>query len=222
MGSADPETQINQTTINDLEKVFSVSPDRIAHSAPVRCASDSREIVAEGYCIAAPDAAAESLDQTLLKQIQQITQLGVKIEGQHLSRCDLAGILEGFAKVVRGEPADKEVVDRSAEIDGLRKVLVNAQDTIIKLLSEQVHDRAQIASLEARLKFLPDLQAQVDRALAAAAEAEHVHRELKSVRFELDTFRRTRLRTDFYKPRRIRSWWSWVCGRALSAESAND
>jgi hypothetical protein len=222
MRSADQQPPISQT-IQDLEKVFSSSPDPVAFSPSIKCPSDIKEVTAEGYCIAQPETSPEPFDQTLLKQIQQITQLGVKIEGQHLSRVDLAGILEGFAKVVRGDQAVQvtpaAVDGRSQENEDLRRLLVNAQETIIKLLSEQVTDRARLATMEAQLKFLPDLQAQADRAMAVASEAEVFRRELKSVRFELDTFRRTRLRTDIYRPRRIRSWWSWVTGRVLTSDA---
>lgn len=217
MRSAEPQPAIHQT-IQELEKVFSASPVATTAPTPIRCAPDIKEVTAEGYCVASPDEVAEPLDQTLLKQIQQITQLGVKIEGQHLSRGDLAGILEGFAKVVRGDQTTALANERQEESEELRKLLVNAQETIIKLLSEQVTDKSRLATMEAQLKFLPDLQAQADRALAVADEAEHFRRELKSVRFELDTFRRNRLKTDYFKPRRIRSWWSWVTGRVLTGE----
>jgi hypothetical protein len=217
MRSAEPQPAIHQT-IQELEKVFSASPGGVAGPTPIRCTPDIKEVNAEGYCVGSVDEESEELDQSLLKQIQQITQLGVKIEGQHLSRGDLAGILEGFAKVVRGDQTAANANERQGENEELRKLLVNAQETIIKLLSEQVTDKSRLATVEAQLKFLPDLQAQADRALAVADEAEYFRRELKSVRFELDTFRRTRLKTDYFKPRRIRSWWSWVTGRVLSAD----
>lgn len=218
MRSADPQPPMSQT-IQDLEKVFSCSPDQVAIAPSARCSTDIKEIHPDTFCAAVADAVAEPVSEALLKQIQQITQLGVKIEGQHLSRADLAGILEGFARVVRGDQAPMAVDERAKENEDLRKLLVNAQETIIKLLSEQVSDRSKMATMEAQLKFLPDLQAQADRALSVATEAEYFRRELKSVKFELDTFRRNRLRTDNYKPRAIRSWWSWVTGRVLTTDS---
>src|SRR5271170_392870 len=141
MRSPEYQPPINQT-IQDLERVFSSSGDPITTQPAVICHPDINEATAEGYCVAAPDTVpSEPFDQTLLKQIQQITQLGVKIEGQHLSRDSVAGILEGFAKVVRGDQLASPAQEDARETGELRRLLINAQETIIKLLSEQVADR---------------------------------------------------------------------------------
>lgn len=89
-----------------------------------------------------------------------------------------------------------QIDDRTAEIEGLRNLVIEAQDTIIKLLTDRVEDRAKIAALESQLKLLPDLQAQADRAMAVAIRTEEYRSDLTKVKFELDRFRLHRVRTE--------------------------
>lgn len=148
-----------------------------------------------------------------------------------VSKADLVNVLEGFVHLVKNSmpPAELQnpatisfepppvsrvtaisVDDKTAEVEELRCLLVEAQETIIRLLTERVEDRAKISALETELKLLPDLQSQADRALAVAMNTEDFRRELTKVKFELERVRLTRVRTELQKNRR--SWWSGVRG----------
>ena len=77
--------------------------------------------------------------------------------------------------------------------------MIEAQDTIIKLLTDRVEDRAKIAGLETQLNILPDLQAQADRAMMVAVRTEDYRSELTKIKFELDRFRLHRVRSEVEK-----------------------
>jgi hypothetical protein len=94
---------------------------------------------------------------------------------------------------------DVQVNDRTAEIESLRNLVIEAQDTIIKLLTDRVEDRARIAGLETQLNILPDLQAQADRAMMVAVKTEDYRSELTKIKFELDRFRLHRVRSEVEK-----------------------
>ena len=91
---------------------------------------------------------------------------------------------------------EAHIDDRTVEIDSLRGLVIEAQDTIIKLLTDRVEDRSRIATLEAQLQLLPDLQAQADRAMSVAVRTEEYRTELTKMKFELDRFRLFRVRVE--------------------------
>jgi hypothetical protein len=137
-----------------------------------------------------------------------------------VSRQDLVNLLEGFVGVLKAEPAansgtaieaarefsvaivnspkleEAQVNDRTQEIESLRNLVIEAQDTIIKLLTDRVEDRAKIAALQTQVTLLPDLQAQADRAMAAANKTEDYKNELTKIKFEMDRFKLFRVRTE--------------------------
>lgn len=151
-----------------------------------------------------------------------------------LSRGDLVNVLEGFVNLIRNtddlsdarnfQPAPLDfdptrqttkinpihVDDKTLEVEELRCLLVEAQETIIRLLTERVEDRARISQLETELKLLPDLQAQADRAIAVAMNTDDFRRELTKVKFELERVRLTKVRQDLQRTRR--SWWAGMRG----------
>jgi len=140
-----------------------------------------------------------------------------------VSKKDLVSLLEGFVRIIKTDEestvspvtaatqtpgtgielsrgnmvvAETRVDDRTVEIDQLRGLVIEAQDTIIKLLTDRVDDRSRIATLEAQLALLPDLQAQADRAMSVAVRTEEYRTELSKMRFELDRFRLFRVRIE--------------------------
>ena len=116
----------------------------------------------------------------------------------NVSKAELAKILEGFAQVLRADPSYSSVTyaDHMGEITQLKALLLEAQETIINLLNDRVYDRAKLARLEAEVRFLPDLQAQANRAMNLAQHSESVQAELAHVRSEVERLRTSYMRTD--------------------------
>lgn len=147
-----------------------------------------------------------------LKQLPANTMVGAS---DKVSRKALVNLLEGFVDVLKSEsepdeegrqyrvelvssvkPVEAHVDDRTQEIENLRSLVIEAQDTIIKLLTDRVEDRAKIATLETQVALLPDLQAQADRAMAAAVKTEEYRTELTKIKFEVDRFKLFRVRSE--------------------------
>jgi hypothetical protein len=162
-------------------------------------------------------AAQESVSENPESEDRSITAVKDLVTGDdRVSKKDLVQLLEGFVNILRTDstnlPAplnansspstgvalmqDVQVNDRTAEIESLRNLVIEAQDTIIKLLTDRVEDRARIAGLETQLNILPDLQAQADRAMMVAVKTEDYRSELTKIKFELDRFRLHRVRSE--------------------------
>ena len=134
-----------------------------------------------------------------------------------VSKKDLVQLLEGFVSILRTDTPnlpvhantssstaitlaqDVQINDRTAEVESLRNLVIEAQDTIIKLLTDRVEDRARIAGLETQLSIVPDLQAQADRAMMVAIKTDDYRSELTKIKFELDRFRLHRVRSEVEK-----------------------
>jgi hypothetical protein len=151
-----------------------------------------------------------------------------------VSKRDLVSLLEGFVRIIKTDEGETggatgtgtgielsrdrglmineaRVDDRPVEIDQLRGLVIEAQDTIIKLLTDRVEDRSRIATLEAQLNLLPDLQAQADRAMSVAVRTDEYRTELTKMKFELDRFRLFRVRVEAEQKKgsvfnRIQKW----------------
>ncbi len=154
---------------------------------------------------------AEPEEESLSKN--EITAVKNLVTGDdRVSKKDLVQLLEGFVSILRTDTQSElvpysqtpqrtevHVNDRTVEVDSLRNLVIEAQDTIIKLLTDRVEDRARIAGLETQLSILPDLQAQADRAMMVAVKTEDYRAELTKVKFELDRFRLFRVRSEVEK-----------------------
>jgi hypothetical protein len=133
-------------------------------------------------------------------------------DDDRVSRSDLVTLLESFVSVLRkdGDAGAKfnlakaqqlvaaqeelkfhdiRVEDKTQELEEMRRLVIEAQETIIKLLTDRVEDRARIATLETELRLLPDLQDQADRAMSVAFKTEEFRSELHKVKFELERYR---------------------------------
>lgn len=165
-------------------------------------------------------------------------------EEDRVSRTELIGLLEGFVTILRkdGTPApsmsltkaqqmmvpaaeevrtqDIQVEDKTQELEEMRRLVIEAQETIIKLLTDRVEDRARIATLETELRLLPDLQEQADRAMSVAFKTEEFRSELHKVKFELERYRFANVRGHIDRgPRfwvtRVRRWFLKAQGLTL-------
>jgi len=184
--------------------------------------------------LAPAEECADTADQISAGQSSDIVSQPASGETK-ITRSDLVSVLESFVTLIKNsddlsgskelavreqlsfEPAPVQpqrltvhVDDKTAEVDELRCLLVEAQETIIRLLTDRVEDRAKIAQLETELKLLPDLQAQADRAIAVAMNTDDFRSELTKIKFELERVRLSKVRHDIQRNRR--SWWGGMRG----------
>ncbi len=172
---------------------------------------------ATAHCVAGLDTQQggdSSVDLSVLQQLQHVTKSEPANEVAAVSKVDLAGILEGFARVLRGDVLSSEMTtsDHSGEIAQMKELLLEAQETIITLLNDRVFDRAKIARLEAEVRLMPDLQAQAHRAMGLAMRSEDFHKELSDVRSEMERLRASYVRNET-ATRTSRSLWQRIFGQ---------
>jgi hypothetical protein len=79
-----------------------------------------------------------------------------------------------------------KVSDRTDEIDELKSLLIEAQETIIKLLTDRVEDRSKIAMLEAQIKYLPMQRYTETHADQLRSENETMRMEISKVQTALN------------------------------------
>lgn len=140
-----------------------------------------------------------------------------------VSRSELIQIMEGFVELVKNSDDSDEgnelsfappkievrdvvsAADQAAEIAELRTLLVEAQGTIIRLLTDRVDDRARLASMQNEIRLLPDLKAQSERAMAIAFTAEEFKAEFAKVKLEIERMKLTKMRGEVDQA--SRPWW---------------
>ncbi len=147
-----------------------------------------------------------------------------------VSKAELVNVLESFVGLIKADMMpvattnnmDFSVVaqgpekvsavsvdDKTQVIEELRNLLLDAQETIIRLLNDRVDDRANMARLEAELRLLPDLQNQADRAIAVAINTDDFRSDLTKVKFELERLRLAKVREEVGNKR---GFWTGVRG----------
>ena len=140
-----------------------------------------------------------------------------------VSRSELIQIMEGFVELVKNSDESDEynelsfappkievrdvvaAADQTAEIAELRTLLVEAQGTIIRLLTDRVDDRARLASMQNEIRLLPDLKAQSERAMAVAFTADEFKAEFAKVKLEIERMKLTKMRGEIDQA--SRPWW---------------
>jgi hypothetical protein len=158
-----------------------------------------------------------------------ITALAKLSDTETISKAELVNVLESLVGAIRGDMAltttnnmdfsvaaqgpEKvsavSVDDKTAVIEELRGLLLEAQETIIRLLNDRVDDRANLARLETELKLLPDLQNQADRAIAVAINTDDFRSDLTKVKFELERLRLAKVRDELGNKK---GFWTGVRG----------
>ncbi|MBX9772690.1 MAG: hypothetical protein K2X29_15030 [Candidatus Obscuribacterales bacterium] len=190
---ADEREPISQTSLSDETANFHVASSRLSRSLEMRA----------------------SFYQTFLSYIQQFTRPELNVEVSRAFKAELASLFESFAKVLRNEASLSD--QDESESDDLRKQLVDAKDQIISLLTERASDQVRITQLETELKFLPDLQAQADRALTLADSASKVQDSLQDLRLQLNDAHLSRMRHKLHRGK-PRSWWSKVASHFVHVD----
>lgn len=181
--------------------------------------SDSEEIViidGEKNLVSEETVAlpAQTPDGEPLYHMNSLARLG---DSETISKAELVNVLESFVGLVKGGmlpaatvnnldfsvsvPGPEKISavsvdDKTAVIEELRGLLLEAQETIIRLLNDRVDDRANLARLETELKLLPDLQNQADRAIAVAINTDDFRSDLTKVKFELERLRLAKVREE--------------------------
>ncbi len=147
-----------------------------------------------------------------------------------VSKAELVNVLESFVGLIKADmmpvsttnnidfsvavqgPEKISAVsidDKTAVVEELRDLLLEAQETIIRLLNDRVDDRANMARMEAELRLLPDLQNQADRAIAVAINTDDFRSDLTKVKFELERLRLAKVREEVGNKR---GFWTGVRG----------
>lgn len=240
MSTPQPIEEQDRASLDGLDGVFSTETETEIKQ-PSEQEENQEEIQDKqepGTALSPPEADEESEDESDASSFVGATD--------KVSRSDLISLLEGFVgilkrdgdinggaalNVLRGSQAeelkftDVDIEDKTAELEDMRRLVIEAQETIIKLLTDRVEDRARIASLETELKLLPDLQEQADRAMAVAFKTEEFRSELHKVKYELEKNRIASVRKDMYKgPRgmmtRVRHW--FIKAQGLSIRNFED
>lgn len=181
--------------------------------------NDQNQSVSENQ-IEATDTNSLGETHELPAPVQQMPESGKP----KVSRAELIQIMEGFVELVKNSddsdginqlsfaPPSIEVrdivspTDQAAEIAELKTLLVEAQGTIIRLLTDRVDDRARLATLQNEVKLLPDLKAQSERALSVAFTAEEFKAEFAKVKLEIERMKLTKMRSEVDNA--SRPWWS--------------
>lgn len=232
---------------SSVGSVIESSPEAISETASETSSETVSETVSETALDASPETVADAAVSNVVDQMEkQLPALGTMIGAyDKVSRKELVSLLEGFVNVLKDDTDESseadsgreyklelvnktksveatQIDDRTAEIESLRNLVIEAQDTIIKLLTDRVEDRAKIATLETQVKLLPDLQGQADRAMAAAVKTEEYRTELTKIKFEMDRFRLFRVRTEEAQGgslwMRIRRWFMPKASREAAGE----
>lgn len=181
--------------------------------------NDQNQSVSENQ-LEATDTNSLGETHELPAPVQQMPESGKP----KVSRAELIQIMEGFVELVKNSddsdginqlsfaPPSIEVrdivspTDQAAEIAELKTLLVEAQGTIIRLLTDRVDDRARLATLQNEVKLLPDLKAQSERALSVAFTAEEFKAEFAKVKLEIERMKLTKMRSEVDNA--SRPWWS--------------
>ncbi|MCW5821247.1 MAG: hypothetical protein KIT34_00500 [Cyanobacteria bacterium TGS_CYA1] len=227
MTTSDASSAPKGVTSESIEKLFVEESKKDSEAAkPVEEPTEERvevelksvlpsEKVEEVDCN--PETISENKSTESSDKLAQIN--GEQVD--KVSRNELVTFLEGFAKMLRKDGGDLPapiapdtkldlthpqleeiriiIEDKDQEIADLRRSLVEAQDTIIKLLTDRVEDRAKIASQDMELKLIPDLQEQTDRAMRLAYKTDELKADMAKVKYELDRNRIANVRSGVYQ-----------------------
>ena len=164
-----------------------------------------------------------------------ITQPQQAEESDHVTKADLVRVLESFVNVIK-ETTEKhdrgvhanlpsplnfepqvaesmvEIIEsKNAEIDELKSLLVEAQSTIITLLTDRVDDKAKIATFESQMRYLPDYERlHTPPGELPHSDSEELRADLTKVKAELQTIKNTAFKTSLDKPTKWPGFKAWL------------
>jgi hypothetical protein len=218
------------STISNKGKAFSGTTEARKEQTPGEAGDEQDVAQGEAKEISAESGADVHVDHF-------ITQSEQSDDNEHVTKADLVRVLETFVNVIKEtqekqnshhanlpspldfDPGNREAVaemlaSKNAEIDELKSLLVEAQGTIITLLTDRVDDKAKIATMESQLRYLPDYQRL--HALPAAKPApvadtdnEDLRADLTKVKAELQNIKNSAFKSNLDnapKPQGIKAW----------------
>jgi len=144
------------------------------------------------HIITSSDQSAISKDE-LVKILE--AAVSVIMDSSKAAHANLPQVIPSETAHSIAPQAQALLQERDSEINELKTLLVEAQSTIIKLLTDRVEDRSKLATLESQAKFLPDFQktnAQAMGAAMSAANNDILLRDLGKVKAEVERLKGSR------------------------------
>ncbi|HEY9754969.1 MAG TPA: hypothetical protein V6C97_07410 [Oculatellaceae cyanobacterium] len=222
------------STISNRETASSKEPENKATEASEAC--EEQEM---------PQAEAKEISPGSGDNVQIdhfITQSEQSDDNEHVTKADLVRVLETFVTAIKEtqekqnvhanlpsplnfDPANHEVMAellsvKNAEIDELKNLLVEAQGTIITLLTDRVDDKAKIATMESQLRYLPDYQRlHTPPSPVPAVDSDELRADLTKVKAELQNIKNTAFKTNLDNAPKWQGIKGWLAKFVSSKES---
>lgn len=226
---------IDEYALNSVREKADSEVTSSAHTVQAEKESDQHEVAqAEAKEISAPGQSAKvAIDHIVTQSSDQATT----VQNGFISQSDLVTVLESFVNVVFegrfapphsnlpmsieptsqvSAPLIAQLEEKNTEINDLKTLLVEAQSTIIKLLTDRVDDRSKIASLESELKLLPDLQRGRHAAFPSPTDAETLRDDLSKLQAEVDRLSQSPILVSLIKAKMPLSGWLSDVGSSLA------
>jgi hypothetical protein len=144
------------------------------------------------HIITSTDESAISKDE-LVKILE--AAVTVIMDSSKAAHANLPQVIQSETSHSIAPQAQALIEEKDSEINELKTLLVEAQSTIIKLLTDRVEDRSKLATLESQAKFLPDFQRTNAQAMASsmsAANNDILLRDLGKVKAEVERLKGSR------------------------------
>jgi hypothetical protein len=226
----------NNQSVGDLKDTDSLGSPSHAHAEisfpealtePELAQAEAKEISAEpndnvqiDHFITQPDEEDSDDNEPVTKsELVKVLETFVSLMRESKEKVDEdvhINLPSRLPKEYQPTPAEEigEIIDaKDAEIDDLKNLLVEAQSTIITLLTDRVEDKAKLATLEAQMRYLPDYQRMQTPpseapASAASLDADDLRADLTKVKAELLTIKNTAFKAGFDKTAKwsFKSW----------------
>jgi hypothetical protein len=192
----DEKKQKQQKTESPAETEISTGAD----DEPELAQAEAKEISGEtstgsvkiDHIITSSDERAISKDE-LVKILE--AAVTVIMDSSKVAHANLPQVIPSETAHSIALQAQALIQEKDSEINELKTLLVEAQSTIIKLLTDRVDDRSKLATLESQAKFLPDFQrtnAQAMGVAMSAANNDMLLRDIGKVKAEVERLKGSR------------------------------
>jgi hypothetical protein len=183
-----PESQDSQSSEDDQELAHAEAKEISDETSTGRIKID--------HIITSSD---ESEDSTAISrdELVKILEAAVSVimDSSKAAHANLPQVIPSETSHSIAPQAQALIEEKDSEINELKTLLVEAQSTIIKLLTDRVEDRSKLATLESQAKFLPDFQRSNAQAMGVAMSAANndiLLRDLGKVKAEVERLKGSR------------------------------
>lgn len=223
MNSLQEEYFSQETSLPDLRSPFN-SIDQNPEPNSAQASATAPAIEPESFRKEATAQAIKGLNEKEPAGETVVTSFSPSADDEMVSRAQLCQIFEQFIGQLKAETPGAvapvaqiespvtsvkvqpiSVNDRTEEIDQLKSLLIEAQETIIKLLTDRVDDRSKIATLEMEMKYLPGPRLSSDDQARMVIEHEKLRSELVKVKLELEQLEK--VHANFKLKQKKQSFW---------------